>query len=194
MTPTVDNVLAVWNRCTLDAFRDGIVWYPNANAFARSLDPIRFHRAAGIIAALSPMNGWKNNKAKAALLYRQNGEVVWNGTKNGIGLATNVRKAIDIYNGEDALDILTSNKVNAFYLSIVDPYGDHSPVIDRHAFDIAVGQVTDDAARRQLERKGEYARFSDVYRDAASIIGFSPAQVQAVTWEQWRDERGVDWY
>lgn len=191
MQPTVENVLSVYRRASFSAWSEGLSWYDDAHNFARTLDPARFHRAAGIISALSPLSSWKNNKNKAAQLYAQNGTVEWNGNGNGIGLANNVRKAIRIYNGEDALDVLTASKTRAFFLTIVEPYGDHSPVIDRHAFDIAIGTITNDAARSMLGRKGMYEKFSDVYREGARIAGIAPAQLQAITWVQWRDEKGI---
>jgi hypothetical protein len=157
-------------------------WYPDAQAFAVSLDPLRWHRAAGVIAALSPMNGWTNNKRKAAQLYAQGG----NGA--GCGLYRNVAKAERIYAGEDAFDVLGGDKVRAFYQTIVEPSSmDVDPVIDRHAFDIAVGQRTNDAARQVLGRKGEYARFADTYREAAHYLAIPPAALQAITWVHWRE-------
>lgn len=191
MTPTVKNVLSVYRRANFSAFSEGMTWYDDAHNFAKALDPIRFHRAAGVIAALSPMNKWDNNKRKAALFYAMNGKVNWDGTKNGIGLSKNVEKAIAIYNGEDALDILGGDKVRAFYLTILDPTGDHAPVIDRHAFDIAVGKRTNDKIRGTLARKGMYDRFSDVYRNAALTVGIGASQLQAVTWMQWREENNI---
>jgi hypothetical protein len=191
MEPNVSNVLSVYRRVDNDAYTAGLSWYDDAHNFARALDPMRFHRAAGIIAALSPMNHWDNNKAKAAMFYALDGKPVWNGKANGIGLAVNVRKAIRIYNGEDALDVLGGDKVRAFYSTIVEPHGDVVPVIDRHAFDIAVGMVTNDDARQALSRKGVYASFANVYREAAMIIGIGSAQLQAITWMQWRKEKGI---
>lgn len=185
MTPSVDNIIYVYLSATDSEVAAGMTWYDDAHMFAKSLDPVRFHRAAGVIAALSPMNGWKNNKAKAALLYAQNG----NGHR--VGLYRNVRKAQAIYRGEDALDVLGGDKVRAFFATIVDPYGDHEPVIDRHAYDIAVGRVTDDATRASLARKGEYVRFADCYREAASLAGIGAAQMQAITWVAWRNRRNI---
>lgn len=187
MTPDVENILSVYRRASFAAFSEGMAWYDDAHNFARELGGNQFHRAAGVIAALSPMNGWSNNKNKAAQLYAQNGD----GT--GCGLYKNVAKAIRIYNGEDALDVLGGDKVRAFYLTIVEPYGDHEPVIDRHAFDIAIGMRTNDKARQILGRKGYYGAFSDAYREGARSAGIAPAQLQAVTWMQWRDELGIFW-
>jgi hypothetical protein len=191
MTPTTDNVLSVYRRASFDAFSFGMTWYDDANAVARDLGGDRFHRAAGVIAALSPMNKWKNNKRMAYRFFERKGIIEFVGTKNGIGLGKNVRKAIAIYNGEDALDILGGDKVRAFYLTILDPNAINNPVIDRHAFDIAVGMRTNDKARGLLNNKGQYARFSNAYNEAAAVAGISPCQMQAITWEQWRCEHGI---
>lgn len=187
MTPTVENVIRVYLLATEEMYAAGMSWYADANTFARTLDPARFHRAAGVIAALSPMNGWQNNKNKAALLYAQNGG------GEGVGLKSNVLKAQRIYAGEDAYDVLGGDKVRAFFSTIVDPYNsDSTPVIDRHAFDIAVGRVTDDKTRGILSRKGEYERFADVYREAAALAGIGSPQMQAVTWMEWRRGKGIE--
>lgn len=185
-SPSVENVLSVYNSASADALRDGLSWYLDAHNFAKILDPENVARAAGIIAALSPMNGWENNKNKAALLYRQNGD------GDNVGLKTNVAKAIRIYNGEAPLDVLRGDKVRAFYETILNPYSaEATPVIDRHAFDIAVGERTDDKTRGMLARKGMYESFASVYRESARITGIGSAQIQAVTWVAWREIHGI---
>lgn len=184
-TPTVENVLAVYRNATAENVRAGLSWYLDAHNFARILDPARPWAAAGIIAALSPMNGWDNNKNKAAQLYRQNGD------GDNVGLKRNVAKAIRIYSGDNPLDVLGGDKVRAFYATILDPNGDIDPVIDRHAFDIAVGEVTDEKRRGILSRKGVYAEFAAVYREAARIAGIGSAQMQAITWVAWREAKGI---
>lgn len=185
-SPRVSAILSVYLRATPDMLTAGLSWYDDANAFARTLDSTRWHRAAGVIAALSPMNGWENNKVKAGQLYAQHG------MGEGCGLYQNVAKAQRIYHGEDALDVLGGSKVRAFYCTIVDPHNpEATPVIDRHAFDIAVGAVTDDRARATLGRRGEYERYADAYREAAIIASIGAPQIQAVTWMQWRREKGI---
>lgn len=194
-TPSVSNVLSVYDRACPRAVEYGQTWYHDAHSQASIIDPIRPHRAAGVIAALSPMNVWSNNIAKAFLLYSLGGNVVIDPVtrKNGIGLSKNVEKAIAIYNGTDALDVLTAWKTRAFFLSIAEPDGIHIPVIDRHAFDIAVGERTNDAARSVLQRKNVYRQFAGAYIIAAKYAGTSPATMQAITWEQWRIELGIHW-
>ncbi len=175
-----DNILDVFNRADSEVIEEGKGWYAAALVFAASLDsPIR---SAGIISALSARNGWGNNKNKAAQLYAQNGD----GT--GVGMSMFVNKAIRIYNGEPALDVLTSDKQNAFYRNIM---GDYSYVtVDGHAYDLAMGRVHTMKERAPLKRKGEYDRFSRAYRSAAFSVGLLPAELQAITWLQWRNETG----
>lgn len=185
MRPSTNNVLAVYSNSTAENMRQGLTWYMDAHNFAKMLDPKNVARAAGIIAALSPMNGWENNKNKAAQLYRQNGD----GT--GLGLKANAAKAVRIYNNEDPNDVLKGAKVRAFYRTILNPFGDIDPVIDRHAFDIAVGKRTDDKIRGQLSNKGVYESFASVYRQAAKVAGIGSAQMQAITWVTWRDTLGI---
>ena len=195
--PSVSNILAVYALATADDLREGLAWYQTAHQWCRvqagSNRPHLIARNAGIVAALSPMNAWGNNKRKAAEVISRRGKIVAvKGKPNGIGLSVNVNKAIAIYNGADPLDILSGDKVRAFYRTILDPQGDIDPVIDRHAFDIAVGERTDDKRRGILSRKGVYSEFANAYREAAKVAGIGSAQMQAVTWIAWRNIHGID--
>ena len=195
--PSVSNILAVYNMATADDLREGLAWYQTAHQWCRvqagSNRPHLVARNAGIVAALSPLNGWGNNKRKAAEVISKRGKiVVEKGKPNGIGLGSNVAKAIAIYNGADPLDILGGDKVRAFYATILDPQGDIDPVIDRHAFDIAVGERTDEKRRGILSRKGVYSDFAAAYREAAKVAGIGSAQMQAVTWIAWRNIHGIE--
>lgn len=196
-TPSVANILAVYNAATADDLREGLAWYQTAHQWCRvqagSNRPHLIARNAGIVAALSPLNGWGNNKRKAAEVISKRGRItVVKGQPNGIGLGNNVRKAVAIYKGADPLDVLSGDKVRAFYRTILDPMGDIDPVIDRHAFDIAVGERTDEKRRGILSRKGVYSQFAAAYREAAKIAGIGSAQMQAVTWIAWRNIHGID--
>lgn len=184
MKPTTANVLSVYSRATAEQIRFGLVWYVEANRIARSLDRRRPNRAAGVIAALSPMMNWDSNvnAARAAFAH---------GTAMGLGLDNNCVKATRILHGENPLDVLGGNKVRAFYNTIADPLSFTIPVIDRHAFDIAIGRVTDDAAKSVLGRKGMYEEFGKVYVNAAKRAGISAPQMQAITWVTWRAEKGI---
>ena len=195
-SPKASNILAIYGAATADDLRDGLSWYQDAHNWCRTMARGRSHlvaRNAGIVAALSPLNGWGNNKRKAAELISKRARIIIEpGKPNGIGLGKNVEKAIAIYNGADPLDVLRGDKVRAFYSTILDPQGDVIPVIDRHAFDIAVGERTNEKRRAALSRKGVYSEFADAYRDAARIVGIGSAQMQAITWLAWRNIHGID--
>lgn len=184
MIPSVTNVLGTYERATEAMKSDGLAWYKEAHDFCLSLD-YDVERAAGVVAALSPNNRWDNNMRMAERLYSQ-------GHGERCGLGANVTKAMKIYNGAAPLDVLGGNKVRAFYLSIAHP-DDMSvvPVIDRHAFDIAVGKITDTKSRGILKSDKVYNSFADVYVEAASAAGIGPKQMQAATWVAWREIHGI---
>lgn len=187
MTSDVRNILKVYRTASFASFSTGMTWYDEAHAFALSLDS-EIARSAGVIAALSPMNGWANNKRKAAQLYAQ-------GHGAGCGLYTNVAKAEKILSGAEPLEVLGGRKVRSFYLSILDPASTIAePVIDRHAHDIAIGYPTSDKDRQRLGGKGYYDRFASAYIRAAERVSVTPKQLQAITWVEWRERIGKGWH
>ncbi|PSL04114.1 hypothetical protein CLV30_106117 [Haloactinopolyspora alba] len=178
MRPTTPNVLRVYERATSAERSDGMRWYRDAHEFAASLtDDVP--TAVGVLAALSPRMPWGRNKALAS-------DAVARGYASG-ALLDNVAKADAILSGADPLAVLRGDKVRNFYLAILEPDSHAGVVIDRHAFDIAVGRKTGDAARQALARKGMYDRFARAYRRAADAVGgVTAGQMQAVTWTAWR--------
>jgi hypothetical protein len=181
LVPTVANVLKVYRSATDAQLAEGIRWYDDAHSLAVALDRDNVKRSAGVIAALSPMMPWGRNVALATRAYAD-------GFASGC-LKTSCAKADAILAGADPIDVVgKGDKVRNFYLNILNPSDPCGGVtVDRHAFDIAVGRVTDDATRGVISRKGVYDAFADVYREAARIAGIGSAQMQAVTWVVWRE-------
>jgi hypothetical protein len=182
--PHAANIINVFRRARPEQLAEGLEWYADAHSLARALSPLDVDRGAGVLAALSPVTPWSRNVTLAARAFAD-------GQASGT-LEPNVRKANRILTGEHWRDVLSGNKVRAFAACIADPAGADAVVIDRHAFDVAVGRTTDDAARRVLARVGVYGRFVKAYRRAASVLGYSPSQVQAVAWVVWRDALSAD--
>lgn len=178
------NITKAYRAASPADIADGLGWYANAMALARSLDPANPERAAGIIAALSPMNSWPNNVRLARDVY------------NGIipkTLFRNRDKAMAIYNGAKPLDILSGNKVRSFYMNIVGMDDIGAVTIDRHAIDVAAGKVQSDKDRsKSVSGKGAYANVVSEYVRAAKILSkesgspITPSQLQAITWVYWR--------
>lgn len=186
--PNSARIVDIFNLATVAELDEGLNWYADANAYAQTLDPERPERAAGVIAALSPMKDWRGNVLLAARAYQQ-------GFASG-ALYANTAKADAILSGADPLEVLGGNKVRNFYKSIANPDDAEAVCIDRHAFDIAVGRITNDKTRSALSRKGVYDQFGNAYKRAARVLskeGYDvmPSQVQAVTWGVWRRLKGL---
>ena len=188
-TPSTRNITKIFRQTTADDRIAGLGWYTTAREIAAALDPADPVRAAAVLAVLSPRTSWPQNVRLAQDAYA--------GRKVG-ALGANVRKAAAIIAGGDPEEIVSGAKVRAFWRTIVDPADPRAVVIDRHAFDVAVDAVTDDATRgRALGRKGAYDDLADLYRRAAKIVSretgqtWTPAAVQAATWLYWRRERAL---
>jgi hypothetical protein len=178
LDPSAANIVRLYREATPQQLADGLDWYQAAHSAARALSPDDVLKGAGVIAALSPLKDWDINLRLAITAFAD-------GAASG-HMGPNCAWADRIMAGESVDDVLNGPKTNNFAHVIANPTHPTAVVVDRHAFDVAVGKVTDDKTRGQLARKGEYDRFANAYREAAEIVGVSPSQVQAVAWVVWR--------
>ena len=195
--PSTRNIMRVWRSATEQDVADGREWYGRASRLAAELDPTNVERGAAVIAVLSPLISWKVNVRNARLAYARAGD---GATADEITAALpmlkrNARKAAAILAGADPDLIVSGPKVRAFWHTIAHPDDARGVVVDRHAFDIAMGRVFTDATRTPLlAKRGAYAATADAYVRAAKIvtretgIPTTPAAVQATTWLVWRRE------
>jgi hypothetical protein len=180
-TKTVNNILKIWNLADKS---DKYDWYRSANRFAGflfSLDEgINLNQAAGIIAALSPVKQWKQNK-KCAI------ELILSGDCGHMKQFKNKALAILHSSGseEDILKILHGQKIQNFYLNIRYPKLAIALTIDRHALSVCLGRWIDQTEYSGLTGK-QYQFFAECYRIAALKLNVSPLLVQSVTWLVWR--------
>lgn len=187
--PSAENIVNVFRQATGQEIIDGMNWYREAHDIGTRIADGDSAKGAGVLAALSPMMGWGRNVMLAELAFID-------GKASG-GLKRNCAKADAIMAGNNPLDILGGDKVRAFYLAILDPENSIDVVVDRHAFDIAVGEVTNDKTRGILSRKGKYAEFAAAYVSAAEIVSvemgvkISGVAMQAITWTAWRRMKGI---
>jgi hypothetical protein len=213
--PTTPNILRVFGSATLDEIHEGRNWYRSALNLAFELveqygvgfiDPEdsverAVERAVAVIAVLSPRLSWTKNVELARWIYAEVHTATTNymasaWTKSVLdrfpGLKANGKKALSILIGIDPADVVSGPKVTAFFHAIANPNDPRGIVIDRHAFDVAVGRVMDDRTRGVvLGRKGAYEQFVRAYVRAAEALqnefpGITPAEVQAITWVAWR--------
>lgn len=170
----VVNILTQYGRASVSQKVAGERWYITANELANMLSDGNTRQGAGVIAALSANKSWRENVKIATRAY-------------GSGKATGhvrdaITKATRIMNGEDPENVLPmSAKTGNFFRCIADPTDAEAVCIDRHAHDIAVGEVYGDQDRG-LSAKGRYKVIADAYREAARRLDTLPMVVQAVTW------------
>lgn len=174
--PTTSNIIAAYVAASPADLHEGLSWYGRARALASELSPENPARAAGVIAAMSPLLSWPQNELRAR-------EVFETGTTRG--LSRNVSKAERIYNGEDPLNVLSGPKVLSFFHNIMGT-GEDAVTVDRHAIDAAVGRTLSNNERAALVSGKRYKNLAVMYRDAASLIGVKSSDMQAVVWVYWR--------
>jgi hypothetical protein len=180
-----DRLVTLYQSATPAELASGLSWYSDAHAVASELASSHLrdtNTVAAIIAALSPRTDWPQNVKKTRELLA---------TGDTYGLGNGRDKAKRILSGEDPDGVLSGRKTRAFWSNIADPVNSRAVTVDSHAFDAAVGMVTnDDIRKRTLERKGGYEAVADAYRAAARVLGVAPHVVQAVVWTVWRNRAG----
>lgn len=183
LTPTaqdrielVANIRKVWDRATPDQMARGLTWYKDANDIARVMGDARM--GAGVIATLSAQRGWNEN-VRLALDAAEGQEVRT--------LGDQTRKLSRILSGIDPAEVLPMQvKTGQFYQCILNPDHPTAVVIDRHAYDIAIGLFGGDT-QRGLSYLKRYTIFAEAYRTAARDLKVTPCKVQAVTWVVWTE-------
>jgi hypothetical protein len=87
-----------------------------------------------------------------------------------------------ILGGVDPADVLPMwAKTGHFFLNILDPTDPDPVTIDRHAHDVAVGEIYG-SRDRGLDSKARYATLALAYRLAARKLNMIPNVVQSIAW------------
>lgn len=186
----IDNLLSLYNTAGPTIREEGMRWYEDANKISLSLTD-RFllascSHAAGVIAVLSPSVSWEVNcrDAESVCAARKGQDV----TVSTYGQFK--EKAFAIRDGDDPIKWInprTAPKTYAFWKCIKDPDNAAHVTIDRHALAACFGRpLTDRERSNALKRVGMYNHYSQIYKDAASVVGILPSQMQAICWLRWR--------
>jgi hypothetical protein len=181
-TVVKNNILRIWGMTSDEERND---WYLEALEYAQILaEKIRgansVNKACGVIAALSPVKTWRDNKNIAL-------DMIMYGDCGHMNQFKDKARRIMSSSGEDdvILDILNGNKISAFYINIRYPHKAEVTTIDRHALSIALGRwVTDEEYRGMTTNQYEF--FMHCYAIAGAKVGVSPVLMQSATWTKWR--------
>lgn len=184
MAPTTRNVTRVFRTATPAEIEAGALWYRDAHEIATAMGiayGTTTEIAAGVLAALSPLNSWGANVNLAHRFLAAGG---LDAGYLSLGLA----KARAILGGANPERTLNGLKTVNFYRSILTA-GREGVCIDRHAYSIAHNARTVDTPKLGPKR---YAEIAQCYTRAARILSrelgeeITAAQVQSVTWVLWR--------
>jgi hypothetical protein len=180
----VDNILKVYNDSSVS--HEGYDWYKDAHKLADSLARefgLTTLQVAGIIASLSPLKSWYENK-RIARQFIASG--YGKHTSKFIAKAEQIKLYDSDYPREFILTTLNGNKIQNFFLNIAYPNADTHVTIDRHSISVALGRSIQEHEGRNLTDK-QYEFLASCYRDASTKLGILPNQLQAVTWVKWRE-------
>jgi hypothetical protein len=187
--PSVRNITRVFRAADASQLAAGLDWYADAHKVAQALatqNDVPLTVSSGVIAALSPLNGWGANVNLASRFLATPGGLTSGYLTLGLG------KARRILAGESPAHVLGGLKITAFYHAILSAgMTNEAVVVDRHAYSLATNvRYTDDTMPTLKGRR--YGDTADCYRRAARILSREAdtpvyaAQVQAVTWVTWR--------
>lgn len=188
-TKVKNNILKIWG---LTGETERYDWYGDANEFCRQFDnslqviskpkgEVIHNIACGVVAALSPVKTWEQNKKCAV-------EMLETGDCGHMQLFKDkARQIIDSDGSDEAiLSILNGRKISAFYLNIRYLEKANYITIDRHALSIGLGRWTTDEDYQGMTAK-QYEFFVQCYTLAAVQAGVTPLLMQSATWVKWRE-------
>jgi hypothetical protein len=179
----VDNIVYAYGQTSARQREAGRQWYHVAHDLANILGDGDVRVGAGVLAALSANKSWRAN---VKIAERVVAGVLTGHTRD------NLAKAARILSGDDPEDVLPMHaKTGNFFRCIADPTDPDPVCVDRHAHDVAVGEVYGDRDRG-LGSKSRYAAIALAYRMAALKIAekepMIASELQAITWV-WQTER-----
>ncbi len=178
----VGNILDAYSAATPEQAIAGAQWYSEAHELAGAIHE-DVDAGAAIIAVLSPVLSWEKNMTTAVRAARA-------GTRRPAGVLGRswVKAKAARVKGADLDAIVKGKKVRAFWLCIASNGRDPFAVcVDRHAVAIACGRFLNGEESAKAVNGKRYDKVADAYRDAAALVGVTPATMQAVTWVVWRD-------
>lgn len=175
-------VKACYIRANRDVLKRGLNWYKQANTFCKEIahnTGLSVETVAMVVSALSPAVSWELNKIQA--------EQMINAFRDGLSLETvttstyesNRLKAWDILQGKKVITV-KSPKTYAFYRNLLLDVD--SVTVDRWMLRVMFNRPIKSLTALK------YRQCETILRDVANDLDLQPFQLQAITWEQIRQE------
>ena len=198
-TKVVKNLLRYYKLCNQEEVESGKAWYPEANAFCKQLAEeygLEVWKVAGIVASLSPQTTWTQNKIDARNFIARGGR----GFMGQRDRTIKAKKILKATSGDEVYDLLSTKpgkalKTKSFYRNICLPGFCDTTTIDRHA--LAAATQRPDKTFALTDKDGaiterQYRFLSQCYVKAARKVGLIPHEMQAVIWNRYRKQRGLE--
>ena len=138
----------LWFQSNNEDRQNGLRWYNNAHEISERIAAelgFSVDQIAGAIAALSPNNKWERNCQDAENLARAIKAGVDIDSVKVCTFGTTKQRQLKYLSSDvdsaEIVSILRGQKVVAFYLNIARDGDTDCPVIDGHAYNIAMGTV-----------------------------------------------------
>jgi hypothetical protein len=168
--------------------------HPDLNVAKHSPEQLPgIHRAAGVLARLSPQTGWGMNIRQAHQAYQMDpdGPTMQNLRAHAAGETkfrdpipgdlnnhptVNVIKAVDLAHGRGEVGDYVRHegknvvKIGSFYNNIVNPSTSERTTVDFRHHDIARGQLQDTSDDRGLSARGRYSMYEEATNRATARI------------------------
>lgn len=151
------------------------------------------HRAAGVLARLSPQTGWEKNIRQAHQAYQMDpeGATMKNLRAHVAGEvpnrdripgdlndqpSANVVKAVDLAHGRGEVGDYVRHegnnvvKIGSFYNNIIHPSTSERTTVDFRHHDIAKGELADTSVDRGLSARGRYSMFEEATNRATDRL------------------------
>lgn len=176
----VDNMKSVYSKRIENDLIYGKGWYNRANFFSLALSEqygVSEMKAAGIIAALSPLKEWTLNKAMAEEFIRTKGKTC----RHTSSQALKARRILNYASTKrDVENCLGGLKTINFFNNIYNPSSKEHVTVDRHHIYLSLGW---DA---QVCTPKQYGFIKENTIILANELDIIPHELQSILWVCWK--------
>ena len=176
----LSNIKDVYSKCTIDEFDNGKSWYKTANSFSLYLSDtygVSERRSAAVIAVLSPLKEWEQNKKIAETFIQTKGKV----SGHYIGQTEKGRSILfDDRTHQDIEKTLGGLKTINFFNNIFNPNTSEHVTVDRHHISLCTRSDVNTCTPKQYE----FIKQNTII--FANELGIIPNVLQSTLWLCWK--------
>jgi hypothetical protein len=176
----IENMRSVHNKCVEEDLMYGKGWYNRANFFSLALSEkygVSEMKAAGIIAALSPLKEWTLNKAMAEEFIRTKGVISKHTSMQTMKARKILNQASTV---QDVENYLGGLKTVNFFNNIYNPFSKDHVTVDRHHIYLSLGWDAQSCTTKQYE----FIKQNTII--LANELNIIPNELQSTLWVCWK--------